>query len=260
MLQTRFTELVGCSTPLQLAGMGGQIGSPELAMAVARAGGLGMIGPGPSADELRMILDRLQQNDPPGAIGVNFLMPFLGEVAAVEVAANRARVVEFFYGDPDAALVGAVHNGGALASWQVGSTAEARAAVEAGCDFVVAQGTEVGGHMRGRLGLLALLPEVLDAVEVPVLAAGGVGTARGVAAALAAGADGVRVGTRFVAATESGAHPEYVAALVESRKRGHGAHRDVLCAVARCSPPGAALLRGSGRGARWGHRRRGHLR
>ena len=216
MLQTRFTELVGCSTPLQLAGMGGQIGSPELAAAVARAGGLGMIGPGPSADGLRTILDRLQQDDPPGAIGVNFLMPFLGEVAAVEVAANRARVVEFFYGDPDAALVGAVHNGGALASWQVGSTAEARAAVEAGCDFVVAQGTEAGGHVRGRLGLLALLPEVLDEVEVPVLAAGGVGTARGVAAALAAGADGVRVGTRFVAATESGAHPEYVAALVEA--------------------------------------------
>ena len=88
--------------------------------------------------------------------------------------------------------------------------------MEADCDFVVAQGTEAGGHVRGRLGLLALLPEVLDEVEVPVLAAGGVGTARGVAAALAAGADGVRVGTRFAAATESGAHPEYVAALVEA--------------------------------------------
>lgn len=133
-----------------------------------------------------------------------------------EVAASRAQVVEIFYGDPDAVLVRTVHDSGALASWQVSSAAEAWAAVEAGCDFVVAQGTEAGGHVRGRLGLLALLPEVLGAVEVPVLAAGGVGTARGVAAALAAGADGVRVGTRFVAATESGAHPEYVAALLEA--------------------------------------------
>jgi nitronate monooxygenase len=214
VLRTRFTDLVGCSLPLQLAGMGGGVGAPELATAVARAGGLGMIGPGPSSGELRVILDGLQE-DPPGVIGVNFLMPFL-EVAAVEVAASRARVVEFFYGDPDAQLVKAVHEGGALASWQVGSVAEARAAVQAGCDLVVAQGTEAGGHVRGRLGLLPLLEEVLDAVEVPVLAAGGVGTARGVAAVLATEADGVRVGTRFVAAAESGAHPEYVAALVEA--------------------------------------------
>jgi NAD(P)H-dependent flavin oxidoreductase YrpB (nitropropane dioxygenase family) len=133
-----------------------------------------------------MILDGLR-DDRLETIGVNFLMPFLEEVAVVEVAASRVRVVEFFYGDPDAALMGMVHNGGALASWQVGSAAEARAAVEAGCDFVVAQGTEAGGHVRGRLGLLALLPEVLAAVEVPVLAAGGVGPARGVAAALAGG-------------------------------------------------------------------------
>jgi nitronate monooxygenase len=215
MLRTRFTDLVGCSVPLQLAGMGGGVGTPELAAAVARAGGLGMIGPGPSADELRVILDGLRDS-PPGAIGVNFVMPFLEEVAAVEVAASRARVVEFFYGDPDAELVRIVHDGGALASWQVGSAAEARAAVEGGCDLVAAQGTEAGGHVRGRLGLLSLLPEVLDAVEVPVVVAGGVGSTRGVAAALAAGADGVRVGTRFVAAAESGAHPEYVAALVEA--------------------------------------------
>ena len=212
VLRTRFTDLVGCSVPLQLAGMGGGVGTPELASAVAQAGGLGMIGPALSSEELRVSLDGLRE-DPPGVIGVNFLMPFL-EVAAVEVSASRARVVEFFYGDPDAELVRTVHEGGALASWQVGSVAEARAAVQAGCDLVVAQGTEAGGHVRGRLGLLPLLGEVLEGVEVPVIAAGGVGTARGVAAALAAGAAAVRVGTRFVAAAESGAHPEYVDALV----------------------------------------------
>jgi NAD(P)H-dependent flavin oxidoreductase YrpB (nitropropane dioxygenase family) len=96
----------------------------------------------------------------------------------------------------------------------VGSRDEAVAAADAGCDFIVAQGIEAGGHVRGRIGLLALLAEVLEAVDVPVLAAGGIGTGRAMAAALAAGADGVRVGTRFVAAEEAGAHPAYVQALI----------------------------------------------
>jgi NAD(P)H-dependent flavin oxidoreductase YrpB (nitropropane dioxygenase family) len=96
----------------------------------------------------------------------------------------------------------------------VGSREEAVAAAAAGCDFIVAQGIEAGGHVRGRIGLLALLAEVLEAVDVPVLAAGGIGTGRAMAAALAAGADGVRVGTRFVAAEEAGAHPAYVQALI----------------------------------------------
>jgi NAD(P)H-dependent flavin oxidoreductase YrpB (nitropropane dioxygenase family) len=87
-----------------------------------------------------------------------------------------------------------------LASWQVGSREEAVAAAAAGCDFIIAQCIEAGGHVRGRIGLLALLDEVLAAVNVPVLAAGGIGTGRAIAAALAAGADGVRVGTRFAAA------------------------------------------------------------
>ena len=93
-------------------------------------------------------------------------MPFL-DVAAVEAAAPHCQVVEFFYGDPQAGLVERVHQAGALADWQVGSADEAKAAVQAGCDFIVAQGTEAGGHIRGTVGLLALLDEVLEAVEVP---------------------------------------------------------------------------------------------
>ena len=93
---------------------------------------------------------------------------------------------------------------------------EARAAAGAGCDFLIAQGIEAGGHVRGRIGLLPLLDGVLDAVNVPVLAAGGIATARAMAAALAAGADGVRVGTRFVAAAESAAHPAYQEALLRA--------------------------------------------
>ncbi len=146
-------------------------------------------------------------------------MPFLLDREVVEVAAARAPLVDFFWGDPDPSLVDMVHAGGALASWQVGSVEEARAAAAAGCDIVVAQGVEAGGHVRGRLGLLALLDGVLDAVDVPVVAAGGIATARGVAAVLAAGADAARVGTRFVATHEAlaeGAHPEYVEALLRA--------------------------------------------
>ncbi|MDQ2943111.1 MAG: nitronate monooxygenase, partial [Candidatus Dormibacteraeota bacterium] len=106
---------------------------------------------------------------------------------------------------------------GALASWQVGSTAEAIAAEAAGCDFIIAQGFEAGGHIRGTLGLLPLLSSVLGAVSVPVLAAGGIGSGRSIAAVLAAGAAGVRMGTRFIAAQESNAHPDYVKALIAAR-------------------------------------------
>jgi NAD(P)H-dependent flavin oxidoreductase YrpB (nitropropane dioxygenase family) len=149
-----------------------------------------------------------------GVVGVTFLLPFGADPACVEVAAARARLVDFYYGDPDPALVARVHDGGALASWQAGSVAEARAAADAGCDLVAVQGMEGGGRIRGNVALLPLLAEVLDAVEVPVVAAGGIATARGVAACLAAGAAAVRVGTRLLATEEAGAHPAYVAALL----------------------------------------------
>jgi nitronate monooxygenase len=147
---------------------------------------------------------------------VTFLLPFGADPACVEAAAGRARLVDFYYGDPDPDLVARVHAGGALASWQAGSAAEAVAAADAGCDLVAVQGMEGGGRIRGRVALLPLLAEVLDAVEVPVVAAGGIAGPRGVAACLAAGASAVRLGTRLLATEESGAHPQYVAALVEA--------------------------------------------
>ena len=112
-----------------------------------------------------------------------------------------------------------IHRHGALVACQVGSRDEAIAAVEAGCDIIVAQCVEAGGHVRGTIGILALLDEVLDAINVPVLAAGGIGSGRAIAAVLAAGADGVRVGTRFVAAEESGVHPTYARAVVDATAR-----------------------------------------
>jgi nitronate monooxygenase len=229
MLKTKFTELVGCTVPIQQAGMG-KLASPKLAAAVADAGGLGMIsGVGSAPPEyVAKILDEIRRSTS-GVFGANFIVagardeppgrldPDFAKV--LEVAASRARVVEYFYADPDPELVEIAHAGGALVCWQLGSREEAVAAERVGCDLIVAQGTEAGGHVRGKTGLLALLGEVLPAVHVPVLAAGGIGSGRSMAAALAAGAAGVRVGTRFVAAEEAGAHPAYVERLVTAEAR-----------------------------------------
>lgn len=212
MLETPFTRLIGCTVPLQLAGMG-PISSPELTAAVSEAGGLGLITLARAPLEVvEQRLERIRElTSKP--YGVNLLIPYLDD-EILELAARTARVIDFFWGSPDPALVRRAHEAGALASWQVGSAAEALAAEAAGCDFIIAQGNEAGGHIRGTLALLPLLGDVLDAVSIPVLAAGGIGSSRSVAAVLAAGAAGVRVGTRFIAASESNAHPDYVRALI----------------------------------------------
>jgi nitronate monooxygenase len=216
MLSTRFTELVGCTVPLQQAGMGG-LAHPRLAAAVSNAGGLGMVSiAGLSSAEIEQELNEVRQLTS-GAFGANILLPFVepGDLpATVEAAAKHARVVDFFWGEPARAVVDLVHAHGALACWQVGSVAEAVAAEDAGCDFIIAQGIEAGGHVRARIGVLAQLSQVLGRVRLPVLAAGGIGTGRALAAVLAAGAAGARVGTRLVSAEEAEAHPVYVDALI----------------------------------------------
>jgi NAD(P)H-dependent flavin oxidoreductase YrpB (nitropropane dioxygenase family) len=200
-VSTRFTSLVGCELPLQLAAMGGA-GTTELAAEVAGSGAFGMVPRGrePAA----------------GPCGANFLLPFNPSLDEVSAAAAKCRVVEFFYGDPRQDLVRVVHDEGALAGWQVGSVAEATAAEECGCDYVVAQGTEAGGHVRGNQPLGEVLPAVQAAVRVPVVAAGGVASPDRFAEVMQLGADAVRVGTRFVVCPESGAHPEYVRRLLEA--------------------------------------------
>jgi nitronate monooxygenase len=207
----RFCKLVGCDLPLQLASLGGPIGSPELAAAVSSAGGLGMI-PNPSSAEVEVLV-AAARGLTRGPIGVGFLIPFVVR-EAVGVAGRVAEVVEFFFGHPDAQLIGLAKRGGAVVGWQCGSSTEAAAAVAAGCDFVVAQGIEAGGHVRGQQVLDAVLAETLAAVHVPVVAAGGIGSTERVAELLVSGASAVRVGTRFVAAHESNAHPAYVQALI----------------------------------------------
>jgi nitronate monooxygenase len=122
--------------------------------------------------------------------------------------------VPLSYGDPEPGLVRVAKANGACAGWQVGSAAEAVAAVKAGCDYVVAQGIEAGGHIRGSQRLADVLAETLASVEVPVVAAGGIGSPSRVSQLLEAGASAVRIGTRFAAAAESGAHADYVASLI----------------------------------------------
>jgi nitronate monooxygenase len=212
---TRVTELLHCDLPVQLAPMGSVSATAALPLAVATAGGHGMysvLGLPPEA--LAPVLDALSART--GAFGVNFF-PGVMNRGSLELAADRAPYVDFFLADADPALVELVHTGGGCCGWQVESAEEARAAEAAGCDLVIAKGWESGDRKRIEgPALLPLLDAVLDAVAVPVVAAGGIATARGVAAAFAAGAEGARVGTRFIAAAESEAHPEWVQAVLDA--------------------------------------------
>src|SRR4051794_18598562 len=212
-MSNRLLDLLRCELPIQLAPMGSVAATHALPLAVALAGGHGMY-PGlalpPPA--LAPVLDALAERT--GAFGVNFIVPLMDR-ASLELATERAPYVDFFLADPDPDLVALVHAGGAVCGWQVESGEEARAAAAAGCDVVIAKAWESGGRKRIEgPTLLPLLDAVLDGVSVPVIAAGGIATHRGVAAALAAGADGVRVGTRFIAAAESDAHPGWIAAVI----------------------------------------------
>jgi nitronate monooxygenase len=152
MLSTRFTDLVGCKVPIQQAGMG-LLSGPELASAVANAGGLGMVSAlGQTPEGVSKLLYEMRERTT-GSFGINILPVLMDPDIVREYAvamAESSSLVEFFYSDPDQELVEIAHRRGALVSWQVGSREEAMAAEEAGCDLIVAQGIEAGGHVRGR--------------------------------------------------------------------------------------------------------------
>ena len=207
---TRFTELVGCRHPIQLAAMSRTV-TPALAAGVSNLGGLGMIAVGrPTPAEVDAQLDQvLALTSQP--VGAGFIVEFLDRRILEDVVA-RLDVIEFFWGWPDTAIVSRAR----IAGWQVGSVDEAKAAADAGCQYVVVQGIEAGGHVRGSVPLRELLPAVLNSVDVPVVAAGGIGTAADVGAVLALGADAVRIGTRFAATVESDLHDRYVELLIDA--------------------------------------------
>jgi nitronate monooxygenase len=207
----RFVELVGSRYPLQQAGMSGPA-KPELAAAVSNAGGLGMIGLGRQpVSVVERYVDQLSALTT-APVGATLIAHFV-HPEVEEFVAERMAIVEFFYQWPDASRI----RPGTIYGWQVGSLDEAKAAADAGCSYVVAQSIEAGGHVRGTVPLVELIPAVRAAVNIPIVAAGGIGSAAAVRAAMAMGADAVRIGTRFVASVESFAHPQYIEMLVDAR-------------------------------------------
>jgi NAD(P)H-dependent flavin oxidoreductase YrpB (nitropropane dioxygenase family) len=219
MISTRFTKMLGIHHPVVQAGMGG-VARAELVAAVCNAGGLGILGmirmsPNIIREQIRKT--RALTSRP---FGVNLVPPVASESgfeAQLEICLEeRVPVIQLFWCDA-APFVDRCHAAGIIVIHQVASTDEARSAATAGVDVIVAQGIEAGGHGRGQVGLLPLLANVVEAVApTPVLAAGGVVNGRGLVAALSLGAEGVWVGTRFVASSESEAHPDYKKRLVEA--------------------------------------------
>jgi nitronate monooxygenase len=194
---------MGIAVPIVNAPMGGAAGG-RLAAAVSRAGGLGMIGMGSSAsaDALRHELAVLGDLDLPFGIGlVHWVMQGDPELFDVALAARPA-LLSVSFGD-DWSWVRRAHDAGVTVVTQIADPSAARRAVDAGVDVLVARGAEGGGHGEPAMGTLPLLTEVLDAVGVPVLAAGGISSARGLAAVLAAGASAGWLGTVFSTCQEA---------------------------------------------------------
>ncbi|MGW1947015.1 NAD(P)H-dependent flavin oxidoreductase [Streptomyces sp. NPDC001940] len=231
-LETAFTEMFGVRHPIALAPMGGSAGG-ALAAAVARGGGFGLLG-GAFGDAEWLAREVPIVADTGSPWGVGFLTWGI-DVAAVERAlAYGPRAVMLSFGDPSP-YVERVRRAGALLILQVTDLEEAERAADLGADVIVAQGTESGGHgaRRGR-STLPFVPAVVDLVDpVPVLAAGGIADGRGVAAALALGAAGALIGTRFQATAEALVDPSITKAIIEGR--GRDTERSSVLDIARGS-------------------------
>ena len=187
---------------------------PQLAAAVSSAGALGTLALSWSEDAGAVVRELQELTTRP--FGGNFGLQLDQHERLDSVLQAGLRIVSLFWGDPSA-YVERVHDAGALVLHTVASAEEARRVVAAGVDVVVAQGWEAGGHVWGQIGTLALVPAVVDAVApTPVIAAGGIGDGRGVAAVFALGAQGAWVGTRFLMAAEAPVHERYRERLIEA--------------------------------------------
>ncbi len=213
-MRTGLCELLGIDVPVLGAPMGPEIMSLELAAAVSNAGGLGIISFGgypPTALRERIRTLRTLTSKP---FGVNVLldgphMPIPAAAFAEACIEERVPVLSFFWGDPSP-YVEKAHRAGIKVCDQVGSVPAAKRARDAGVDFIIAQGVEAGGHIAGTVSTMVLTPRVVDAVgPVPVVSAGGIADGRGLAAAMALGAQGVLIGTRLIASMECNAHDLY---------------------------------------------------
>jgi nitronate monooxygenase len=214
-LHTRLCDLFGVEHPVLNAPMGGGDAPAELAAAVSEAGGLGLIG-GTTVGGAPWLVEQIRRarelTDRPFGVGVISHFPNAADLMQVALD-EGVRIIAHSFADP-APFMDAARAAGARVLCQVRTVRGARVAAAAGVDVVTAQGTEAGGH-TGRVSTLPLVPAVVDAVSpIPVVAAGGIADGRGVAAALMLGAEGVWLGTRFVACAESGVSEDYRARVV----------------------------------------------
>jgi len=218
-MRTRITELFDIEYPVMLAGMGG-VSYHELVAAVSEAGGIGTFGASTMRDgELAREITALKTlTQKPFGVDLLTALPQHLEQGIRDVVAGGARIFVAGLGVPRDAI-DLLHSHNILVGSMCGKVRHAVSAVASGCDFVVAQGTEAGGH-TGLVATMALVPQVVDAVsaQVPVVAAGGLFDGRGLAACLALGADAVWIGTRFIATPEARAVNGYKEALVASRE------------------------------------------
>ena len=220
-MQTRLTDVLGIEHPVMLAGMGG-VSYSTLVAAVSEAGGFGCFGASTMTSEEMVSEIRAAKALTSKPLGVDLLtaMPdrLMDDVEAL--IREGAAVFAAGLGVPRDVIT-LCHDHNVLVLSMCGKVRHAVAAVEAGCDIVVAQGTEAGGH-TGQIATLPLVPQIVDAVgdRVPVVAAGGIFDGRGLAAALALGADGVWIGTRFIATPEARSAPGYKDALLRTGEDG----------------------------------------
>jgi len=210
-MPTPLCDLLGIEHPIVQAPVGAAA-VPRLAAAVSNAGALGMLALSWSGDAAAVVHAARELTSAP--VAGNFVLEWDQHARLDAALAAGLRIVSTTWGDP-AAYVGRAHDAGALAMHTVSTAEEARRAAACGVDVVVAQGWEAGGHVGGRIATLPLVPAVVDAVSpLPVIAAGGIGDARGVAAVLALGAGAAWVGTRFLLAEEAPVHERYRARLL----------------------------------------------
>lgn len=217
MLNSKLCQLLNIKYPILQGGMA-WVATAELAAAVSNAGGLGLIGAGHMPpDALQAEIRKAKTlTDKPFGVNIMLMSPFVKEVMQV-VIDERVAVVTTGAGNPGE-YIPALKEIGTKVIPVVASVALAKRLERVGIDAIIAEGMESGGHV-GEVTTMALVPQVVDAVNVPVIAAGGIGDARGVVAALALGAEGVQIGTLFAATTECTAHPNYKAAIVKAKER-----------------------------------------
>ena len=217
MLKTAICDLFGIEYPIVQGGMA-YLGTAELVSAVSNAGGLGIIGAGNSEPDWVRQQIRLtrQLTDKPFGVNILLISPFAEQVVDV-VLEEKVAVVTTGAGNPGP-YIPRFKQAGIKVMPVLASVALAKRLERAGVDAVVAEGMESGGHI-GEVTTMALVPQVVDSVQIPVVAAGGIGDGRGLVAALALGAQGVQMGTRFVCSEECIAHPGYKQKILQAHER-----------------------------------------